>query len=144
MKITDFITFIYLNKKSIDKKAIELCKELKITGSSISLLFFLYNYPNLNTSKDICANGNLKRANVSVLVEFLTLRGFITQKEDKEDRRSKKLFLTEKSKELIVKVNKIIDEQKAVCFDGLSEEEVRTLDGIFEKMYSNIRKTKNI
>ena len=88
-------------------------KKYKMKNSEVILLFLLYLNPSRKTAKEICRISELKRGNVSILVEALTLRGFIRQETVLNDRRSRNLYLTDKANALIEEfedeMEKIID-----------------------------------
>lgn len=143
MELTEIFSFIYMSKSFIEKDTEVICKEYKLTTSSLSLLLFLAHFPDLNTSKQICKFGGLKRGNVSVLVEILTKRGFIKQETDEKDRRIKYLFLTDKSTKIIEKVDVIHEKYKKVIKSNISEEDLNICEKVFLQMYKNIKENSN-
>ena len=143
MDITKVFSFLYMSKNVVEKEMAGICKEYKITNSALALILFLAHYPNLNTSREICKFGNLKRGNVSVLVEILTKRGFIVQEDDEHDRRLKYLFLTEKSDDIVNKAKKIHKEFENILISDIKKEDLELLENTFNKMFNTIKQKFN-
>ena len=106
------------------------------------LCIFLDFYPELNSAKKISELGELKRGNISFIVETLFKRGFIVQETDENDRRSNKIMLTEKARSIIEESKAILDKTYLSIMDGISKEEIESGERLFEKMYSNIKNQK--
>ena len=143
MDISKVFSFLYMSKNLFEKEMAGICKEYKITNSALALILFLSHYPNLNTSREICKFGNLKRGNVSVLVEILTKRGFIVQEHDEHDRRLKYLFLTEKSDDIVNKAKKIHKEFENILISDIKKEDLELLENTFNKMFNTIKQKYN-
>lgn len=143
MDIAKVFSFLYMSKNVVEKELLGICKEYKITNSALDLILFLAYYPNLNTSREICKFGNLKRGNVSVLVEILTKRGFIVQEQDEHDRRLKYLFLTEKSNQIVSEATKIHKEFENVLISDIKKEDLKLLENTFNKMLNTLKQKFN-
>lgn len=136
---SQMINFSYLLRLHLEQQIKPICEKYDLKNSEISLLMMLKVYPSANTSKQICEMGQLKRGNVSFLVEDLNDRGLITLETDKEDRRVKYLILTEKANPIIDECLKIMDECHAMILEGISEEELEFCDQVFQKMHKNLK-----
>lgn len=143
MDIAKVFSFLYMSKNVVEKELLGICKQYKITNSALDLILFLAYYPNLNTSREICKFGNLKRGNVSVLVEILTKRGFIVQEQDEHDRRLKYLFLTEKSNQIVSEATKIHKEFENVLISDIKKEDLKLLENTFNKMLNTLKQKFN-
>ena len=93
----------------------------------------------MKSAKKISELGELKRGNISFIVETLFKRGFIVQETDENDRRSNKIMLTEKARSIIEESKAILDKTYLSIMDGISKEEIESGERLFEKMYSNIK-----
>jgi len=70
-------------------------QQTNLSASQVNAMFFLMDYP--NSSMNALANKlGITRAAVSQLVDHLVKRGYVDRKVDLQDRRTKRLSLTEK------------------------------------------------
>lgn len=115
-------------------------KKYRMKKSEVILLFLLYLNPSLKTAKEICRISELKRGNVSILVEALTLRGFIRQETVLSDRRSRNLYLTDKANALIEEFEDEMEKMHNDMLAGISKEELELCTGVFKKISENVEK----
>ena len=70
-------------------------QQTNLSASQVNAMFFLMDYP--NSSMNALSNKlGITRAAVSQLVVHLVQRGYVDRKVDQQDRRTKRLSLTEK------------------------------------------------
>ena len=81
----------------------------------------------------------MKKGIVSVYIEKMMIGGWLVQREDPEDRRAKKLFLTDKAKSVVYEISKMDEEFHSTMLNGVSKEELDTADAVYEKIYANIK-----
>ena len=136
------INFAYSVRILLEEKIKPVQKEYDLKKSELCFLLILDFYPELNSAKKISELGELKRGNISFIVETLFKRGFIVQETDENDRRSNKLMLTEKARSIIEESKAILDKTYLSIMDGISKEEIEVGERLFEKMYSNIKNQK--
>ena len=136
------INFAYSVRILLEEKIKPVQKEYDLKKSELIFLLILDFYPELNSAKKISELGELKRGNISFIVETLFKRGFIVQKPDENDRRSNKLMLTEKARSIIEESKAIVNKTSSLIMDGISKEEMEIGERLFEKMYSNIKNQK--
>ena len=139
---TNLINFAYSLRILLEEKIKPVQKEYDLKKSELCFLLILDFYPELNSAKKISELGELKRGNISFIVETLFKRGFIVQETDENDRRSNKLMLTEKARSIIEESKAILDKTYLSIMDGISKEEIEVGERLFEKMYSNIKNQK--
>ena len=94
---TCFMNFSYSLRILLEERMKTVQKEYDLKKSELIFLLILEFYPELNSAKKISGLGELKRGNISFIVETLFKRGFIFQETDENDRRSNKIMLTEKA-----------------------------------------------
>lgn len=92
------------------------------------------------TQKQIQENLSLRGASVSGLVETLLNKGLITRKQDEEDARYKRLYLTETGRELQEKALTIMVGIEAEITEGFTEEEKAVFICWLKKLHCNIEK----
>jgi MarR family transcriptional regulator, organic hydroperoxide resistance regulator len=108
-----------------------------LTGSQISVLFQLWEKDGL-TQKEIQENLHIRPASVSGLVDTLSGKKFIVRKQDDEDARIKRLYLTEEGIKLRSLCIDIIKEIEVTITQGFSEDEKVILMSWMKKLYKNL------
>lgn len=78
------------------------------------------------------------RTTAARAIKKLETNGFIEKRSDKENKKIKKLFPTEKGKELAPYIIKENNYSNEVALQGLSQEEVATLASLLEKARKNV------
>jgi len=127
-------------KKLIAKKVEPIIQEYDLRPVELDILVFLQKEKNVDTAKGIIEHKHLSKAHISKSVENLRNGGFIQVTEDENDHRILHIQLTEKSKEVISKVNEIYSECKEVMQRGISKEELEIVKRVMMKMSSNINR----
>lgn len=108
-----------------------------LTASQVLVLSQLWEKDGL-TQKEIQEKLNLRPASISGLVDLLLKKGFIFRKQDDEDARFKRLFLTEEGSKLQYVSMEILKEIENLISDGFSEEEKAVLICWMKKLYNNL------
>lgn len=80
------------------------------------------------------------RATASRAIKKLEMNGFIEKKEDAHNKKIKKLFPTEKGKNVYPFIKKENDYSNIVALEGLSEREVETTFHLLQRIRKNIEK----
>lgn len=112
-------------------------QQYDLTGSQLSVLFQLWKKDGL-TQKEIQEILNIRPASVSGLVDTLSSKGFIVRKQDDEDARIKRLYLTEEGIKLNSLCVDIIEEIEVAITEGFSEDEKIILMSWMKKLYKNL------
>jgi MarR family transcriptional regulator for hemolysin len=73
------------------------------------------------------------------LIDKLEANGLIRREESQNDKRSSLIFLTEKGGELRNKILPIIAELNQMILNPMSEEEVRQLKFLLNKLYDHVK-----
>lgn len=68
--------------------------------------------------------------------------GYITKVENKDDIRAYKLYLTDKGREVIPKIFKVIGELLDILLEGSSQEEIETGIKFLEKVLNNAKENR--
>ena len=139
---TCFMNFSYSLRILLEERMKTVQKEYDLKKSELIFLLILAFYPELNSAKKIAGLGELKRGNISFIVETLFKRGFIVQETDENDRRSNKIMLTEKAHSIIEESKVILNDTFSLIIEGIPKEELEMGEKLFEKMYLNIKKLK--
>ncbi len=94
--------------------------------------------------RDGCTQGELvsatfnDRANVSRIVSGLKRKGYLTRRDDPEDGRVVRVFITHKGTTVMREIGKRVPATRKKVYNGLSDEDFQALKRICEKIESNI------
>lgn len=132
--------FGYIQRKWIENHVEIIAKKYKMKSSDLNLMYFLRLNKEIETAKDIAKYTDLKRGNISLIVEALFCRGYINQTAIEGDRRMKKLVLTPKCDEILEELDEVVNTLMKILLDGFSKEDLETLRKNFKCMYENMEK----
>jgi MarR family transcriptional regulator, organic hydroperoxide resistance regulator len=114
-------------------------QEFGITLSQGSLLHQLWHVDGL-TQTEIQEKLSMRGASVSGLVDALLKKGLIIRKQDENDARYKRLYLTGKGREIEGKTIGLMMELDEEIMEGFDQEENAMLICWMRKLYSNLEK----
>ncbi len=80
------------------------------------------------------------RTTAARAIKKLEINGFIEKKEDKHNKKIKKLFPTEKGKNVYPFIKRENDYSNIVALEGLSEREVETISDLLQRVRKNVEK----
>ncbi|MED3911963.1 MarR family winged helix-turn-helix transcriptional regulator [Peribacillus simplex] len=80
------------------------------------------------------------RTTAARAIKKLEISGFIEKKEDKHNKKIKKLFPTEKGKNVYPFIKRENDYSNFVSLEGFSEREVETIFNLLQRVRKNIEK----
>ncbi|WP_445492559.1 MarR family winged helix-turn-helix transcriptional regulator [Niallia sp. 03133] len=80
------------------------------------------------------------RTTAARAIKKLEMNGFIEKKGDKHNKKIKKLFPTEKGKNVYPFIKRENDYSNIVALDGFSEREVETIFNLLQRVRKNIEK----
>ncbi|RRN70589.1 MarR family transcriptional regulator [Peribacillus simplex] len=80
------------------------------------------------------------RTTAARAIKKLEINGFIEKKEDKHNKKIKKLFPTEKGKNVYPFIKRENDYSNIVALAGFSEREVETIFNLLQRVRKNIEK----
>lgn len=106
----------------------------------MQILIYLKHADEYNTSKDIMQMNMFTRGHISQSLSRLQKKGYVRMEQDLKDRRCTHNYLTEDSQIIIVKLEEIYRKIRDIVFDGVTEEEKKTLAVVAQKMNHNISK----
>jgi len=112
-------------------------QQYDLTLSQGSVLHQLWNKNGL-TQKEIQENLGMRGPSVSGLVDILLKKGLILRRQDDEDARFKRLYLTEEGCKLEDLSIAVIKELEGTISKGFSEDEKVILICWLKKLYNNL------
>jgi DNA-binding MarR family transcriptional regulator len=80
------------------------------------------------------------RTTAARAIKKLEINGFIEKKEDKHNKKIKKLFPTEKGKSVYPFIKRENDYSNIVALEGFSEREVETISDLLQRVRKNVEK----
>ncbi|MEW5592015.1 MarR family transcriptional regulator [Peribacillus frigoritolerans] len=80
------------------------------------------------------------RTTAARAIKKLEINGFIEKKEDKHNKKIKKLFPTEKGKNVYPFIKNENDYSNIVALEGFSEREVETISDLLQRVRKNVEK----
>jgi len=139
--IKQMIHRLYAMKKLVEFCNEPICDKYSITQTEAGILFYLFTHPEQNTATDIVECRYIAKANVSKAVDTLVSKGFLIRRPSLEDRRKIHLFLTEIANTVSEELVKASRQLQKIVYDGVSEEEIRTFQAIYDKLAGNAIRT---
>lgn len=103
------------------------------------LLFTLY-YKDGQSQKELADKLRIKPATVTVMITRMEKSDLVTRKQDEQDQRISRVFITEKGREMCNKLKSIFEILNDECFSNFTEEEKVLLRRFFLQMRDNLTK----
>lgn len=112
----------------------------EITVKQFFLLACMNLFPNeAPTANQMAETMGCSRQNVKEILNALTKKGIIVLRQDDNDKRKQRIYLTEKQKTLAAKYQQKEMEFMQLLYKDVSDEEIRTVYGIISRMENNIK-----
>lgn len=138
--VMPIMRFGYIQRTWIEKHVEIIAKKYKMKSSDLNLMYFLRLNKEIETAKDVAKYTDLKRGNISLIVEALSRRGYINQIAIEGDRRMKRLVLTPKCNEILEDLDEVVNTLMKILLDGFSKDDLENLRKNFRCMYENLEK----
>lgn len=136
------LKFSWILKKCYEKNLEKVLTKYELSQNEGSVLLFLHNN-NLNTAKEISEYRSISKSLVSKSVDSLCKKGYIDIREDEEDKRINRLYITENAKEAVEKLSLAQDEFYILLEKEIKKEDLRVMDRVLKKLYNNVYKEIN-
>ena len=124
----------------------ELGEKYKLTQNEVEVLIFLYNNPELNTSKDIVIYRWTSKSLVCKSVRSLLDNEYLDPAADYDDGRVMRLIMPEKTREIAKDLAEKEKEFYDLVFAGITDKEMAAIRGFAERLDVNLdeflKKTK--
>lgn len=127
-------------QKISSRKFNELLKEKNIdefNGSQGVILYSLWNNKEL-TIKEIGKITGLAKTSLTSMLDRMEEKGLIRRKDNSEDKRSIKIMLTDKAKELEKDYNDISNKMSNIFYKNFSDKEINEIENYLERIISNL------
>ncbi|PFG03431.1 MarR family winged helix-turn-helix transcriptional regulator [Bacillus sp. es.034] len=114
-------------------------KEYDLTKGQYLYLVRICENPGIIQEK-VAEMIKVDRTTAARAIKKLEINGFIEKKEDKENKKIKKLFPTEKGRTVYPFIKRENDHSNSVALEGFSEREAEILVDLLERARKNIEK----
>ncbi|WP_191565401.1 MarR family winged helix-turn-helix transcriptional regulator [Metabacillus idriensis] len=114
-------------------------KEYDLTKGQYLYLVRICENPGIIQEK-LAEMTKVDRTTAARAIKKLEINGFIEKKEDKHNKKIKKLFPTEKGKNVFPFIKRENDYSNLVALEGFSEREVETIFNLLQRVRKNIEK----
>lgn len=138
--ITEVLVAIQKSDRVLNRMMTETARNQGVTKPEMDVLLFLYNNPQYDKAADVSELRFLAKSYVSKAVDLLQKRGYLQVQNDEKDRRVMRLKLTPAADPLIAAGNETRERFLKILFEGVSQEELQTMQKIHQKMMENLER----
>ncbi|NLC65384.1 MAG: winged helix-turn-helix transcriptional regulator [Clostridium sp.] len=131
------LMFSWILKKGYEKSLQEVLIKYKLSQVQGNILLFLYNNE-LNTAKDISEYRSISKSLVSKSIDNLYEKKYIYIKEDRDDKRINRLYLTDKSKNVVKSLHLAQRNFFKLLEKDIEKDDLLLMDKTLKKLYNNI------
>ena len=115
-----------------------VCEKHGLTHMELTVLMLLHNNPTRDTATEIVKLRRLTKSHVSISVRSLVEKGLLVGEQQKNDRRTIHLHLTEAATPIIEDGTLAQRNFGRIMFEGFTNEEMSVLCGMIERITGNI------
>ncbi|MEE4282219.1 MAG: MarR family transcriptional regulator [Pseudomonadales bacterium] len=112
-------------------------KDVGLTSSQWQVLYLLYEHDG-QTQTELADHLTMAKPPLGKIVDRLEEDGWVIRRDDPQDRRTKRVFLTQKVTPLITPLEKIVDGIGDATTRGLTKAERRAFVGFLEIALKNL------
>ncbi|MGB9814140.1 MAG: MarR family winged helix-turn-helix transcriptional regulator [Thermovenabulum sp.] len=119
-----------------------ILEKINVYPGQPPLLFALYKNDG-QSQRELAEKLKIKPATVTVMLSRIEKAGFIIRKQDENDQRVSRVYITERGREACEKLRGIIASIERECFEDFTEEEKEIFAKLLSKMANNLEKALN-
>ncbi|WP_440945283.1 MarR family winged helix-turn-helix transcriptional regulator [Methanosarcina sp. T3] len=131
------ISYLYRYEQIFIGKKIEL---YGIGSGQFPFLMRLYHEDGIN-QESLSDYLKIDKGTTTRAIQKLVDEGYVFRQRDEKDRRSYRIFLSEKAKKLEPDMRKIASEWEDILFSGFDDNQRREIRNSLEIMFENVLKT---
>lgn len=129
---------LYKFRKLNEQKLEKIMKKYDLRRIDMDIIICLSTYKDMKTAKDIASMEMFTKGHISQSIKRLKKMGYITDSQDENDMRVHNLKVSPSTKPVIEEICEVKKELEESVFDGISDEELKLLRDIFNKICNNI------
>src|SRR5713226_1574481 len=128
---------VFLTSKSLERLVeAEMKKRLGLTGSKWKIILAL-NLSDDLSQKELAEKIYVDGSTLVPIIDKMERDGLVQRKQDPNDRRNNRIFLTKKSESIVNSIIEIILELRKIIYKGLSQEELESTKKILKKIFES-------
>lgn len=101
-------------------------------------MLLVLNKKDGQSQKDLADKLNLKPATITVMLKRMEKENLVVRRQDDEDQRISRVYITEKGREIFEKTNEVMKDIEEICFQNFTVEEKVILRRLFIQMKDNL------
>jgi DNA-binding MarR family transcriptional regulator len=113
-------------------------REFKIHPGQIPILFVLKKHQGLS-QKEIAKRIGVEQGTVAIMLRRMEKNGLIRRMQDESDKRVTRVYLTEKSENLLKNLSAVLKEAEELLLSSLSDKEKQELEGLLKKIQEDLK-----
>lgn len=135
---TDSLYYVFSRViKSHHKRMHSLMEEIGLYPGQHPMLFIL-GHKDGQSQKELAERLRSKPATITVMITRMEKAGLVERKQDSEDQRISRVYLTDKGKGIFTHVKEKLDSINEECFKNFTEEEKMLLRRFLLQMADNL------
>lgn len=137
--MTDVLREIGMIARALDSISNIEFKEVDLTKGQYLYVVRVCENPGIIQEK-LAEMIKVDRTTANRAIKKLELNGFVKKKDDEHNKKIKKLYPTEKGKQVYPFIKRENDHSNRVALDGLSESETETILNLLQRVRKNVEK----
>lgn len=132
------VEFTLMMKRYMNDAVRPIMRKYSLKFTDVMTIFLIGTNPSIRTATDIARHSDLKRGNISIIIDSLMEQGYIEQEVVKEDRRQKHLHLTPKADPILNDCITMVQQMVDVFIKGIPTEDLLFCEDILLQMQKNL------
>ncbi len=107
-------------------------------------MLFVLNEKDGQSQKELADRLNLTPATITVMLKRMERSNLVMRKQDEEDQRISRVYITEEGRELYKKTQQVMTNLNDECFENFTMEERVILRRLLMQMRDNLQEVNNL
>ena len=129
--------WLMANHLTVQKTLVARIKDTGLTPGQPKILDYLKNHDGA-VQKEIAAGCHIEPASVTTILNGMEEKGYIRRQISPENRKYIHIFLTEKGRHYVKRLEKEFAEIEAAALENFTQAEKKKLLVLMEKLYNNL------
>ncbi|MHA7965336.1 MarR family winged helix-turn-helix transcriptional regulator [Paenibacillus sp. CAU 1782] len=119
----------------------ELLQDYEMYPGQPPLMFSLDREPG-RSQNELAKELNIQKATLTVMLNRMEKTGLVRRESDARDQRISRIYLTDKGKGLLARLQRTLDVLEEQAMKGFSEEEKQAMSGMLARIEKNLKELK--